>query len=69
MTTTPPSPPITIGPAAPRPPSDDAERRRKALETLRRSLKSADDLHRRLGSMIRQVEELIDIDERKDSAA
>lgn len=52
-----------------RTPCDDAERRRTALETLRRSLKSADDLHRRLGSMIRQVEELIDLDERKDSAA
>jgi hypothetical protein len=57
--TTPPSPPITIGPAAPRPTGDDAERRRKALETLRRSLKSA----------CKQVEELLEIEERKDAAA
>lgn len=58
MTTTPPKP-ITIGPAAPRPPGDDAELRRKALETLRRSLLSA----------AKQVAVLEAIEERREDAA
>ena len=48
------SPPQSI-----RPPCDDAERRRKALEQLRRNLKSA----------VKQVEELLSIEERKDRQA
>jgi hypothetical protein len=59
MTTTPPKPPITIGVAATRLSSDDAERRRKALETLRRSLLSA----------AKQVAVLEEIEERKETAA
>ena len=42
-----------------RPPCNDAERRRKALEQLRRNLKSA----------VKQVEDLIAIEERKDRQA
>lgn len=42
-----------------RPPCDDAERRRKALEQLRRNLKSA----------VKQVEELIEIEDRKERKA
>lgn len=38
---------------------DEAERRRKALEQLRRNLKSA----------VKQVEDLLQIEERKDKAA
>ena len=59
MTTTPPKPPITIGYTATRSPCDDAERRRKALETLRRSLLSA----------AKQVAVLEEIEERKETAA
>ena len=40
-------------------PCDDAERRRKALEQLRRNLKSC----------VKQVEELLAIEERKDRQA
>lgn len=40
-------------------PNPDAERRRKALEQLRRNLKSA----------VKQVEELLAIEERKDRQA
>lgn len=68
MAMTEPKPMIRLDAPTPKP-CDDAERRRKALETLRRAHKSADDLHRRIGSMLRQVEELIDLDERKDTAA
>lgn len=58
MTTTPPNPLIRIEAPA-RPPCDDAERRRKALETLRRSLLSA----------AKQVAVLEEIEERGETAA
>jgi hypothetical protein len=50
---------VTTPPQPIRAPCDDAERRRKALEQLRRNLKSA----------VKQVEELLSIEERKSEAA
>jgi hypothetical protein len=50
---------VTTPPQPIRPPCEDAERRRKALEQLRRNLKSA----------VKQVEELLAIEERKDRQA
>lgn len=51
--------PLILIEAPARPPCDDAERRRKALETLRRSLLSA----------AKQVAVLEEIEERRETAA